>query len=146
MFDNENKKSTLCNFDRKSQKIRNRRRRRRKRTLIFWNKVLIQPSDAIYLVLMAVVSAQRWRSVLVSSTMERLVMPSFYFGPDSVGMASWRDWFSVLGFWEGEGREIGKREERQGSEGTAFWNKKKAGFVFIGFWKRFFFFFFKLFF
>ena len=28
-----------------------------------------------------VVSAQRWRSV----------MPSFYFGLDSVGMASWED-------------------------------------------------------
>ena len=42
------KKSTLCNFDRKSQKIRNRRRRR-KRPLIFWNKVLIQPSDGICL-------------------------------------------------------------------------------------------------
>ena len=126
-FDNEKKKkkSTLCNFDRKSQKIRNRRRRWRKRTLIFWNKVLIQPSDAIYPVLMVVVSAQRWRSV----------MPYFYFGPDIVGMASWRDWFSVLGFGEGEGREIEKREERQG---FAFWRKKKAGFVFIGFWKRFF--------
>ena len=74
---------------------------------------------------MVVVSAQRWRSV----------MPYFYFGPDIVGMASWRDWFSVLGFGEGEGREIEKREDRQG---FAFWRKKKAGFVFIGFWKRFF--------
>ena len=119
------KKSTLCNFDRKSQKIRNRRRRRRKQTLIFWKKVLIQPSDAICPVLMAVIRAQRWRSV----------MPSFYFKLDNVGMASWWDWFSMLGFGEGEGREIEKRREWQGS---AFWRKKKAGFVFIGFWKRFF--------
>ena len=74
---------------------------------------------------MAVVNAQRWR----------LVMPSFYFGSDNVGMASWWDWFLVLGFGEGKGREIEKKEERQGS---AFWRKKKAGFVFIGFWKRFF--------
>ena len=111
----------------KISKIRNsRRRRRRKQPLIFWNKVLIQPSNAICPVLMVVVSAQRWR----------LVMPSFYFGPDSVGMASWRDWFSVLGFGEGEGREIEKREDRQES---AFWRKKKVGFVFIRFWKRFFF-------
>ena len=65
-------------------------------------------------ILMAVVSTQRWRSVLVSSTMERSVMPSFNFVPDSVGMASGRDLFSVLGFGEGEGREIEKREERQG--------------------------------
>ena len=127
------KKSTLCNFDRKSQKIRNRRRRWRKRTLIFWNKVLIQPSDVICLILMAIISTQRWRSVLVSSTMERSMMPSFDFGPNSMGMASWWDWFSVLGFWEGEGREIEKREERQGSEGSAFWRKKKAGVVFFGF-------------
>ena len=42
----------------------------------------------------------------------------------------------MLGFGEGEGREIEKRREWQGS---AFWRKKKAGFVFIGFWKRFFF-------
>ena len=41
----------------------------------------------------------------------------------------------MLGFGEGEGREIEKREDRQG---FAFWRKKKAGFVFIGFWKRFF--------
>ena len=74
---------------------------------------------------MAVINAQRWR----------LVMPSFYFGSDNVGMASWWDWFLVLGFGEGKGREIEKKEERQGS---AFWRKKKAGFVFIGFWKRFF--------
>ena len=40
----------------------------------------------------------------------------------------------MLGFGEGKGREIEKREERQG---FAFWRKKKAGFVFIGFWKRF---------
>ena len=40
----------------------------------------------------------------------------------------------MLSFGEGKGREIEKREERQGS---AFWRKKKAGFVFIGFWKRF---------
>ena len=126
-IDNEKKKSTLCNFDQKSQKIR--RRRRRRRTLIFWNKVLIQPSDAICLVLMAVISTQRWKSMV----------PSFYFRPDSVRMAPWRDWFLVLGFGEGEGREIDKREERQGS---AFWRKKKAGFVFIRFWKRFFCFFF----
>ena len=33
----------------------------------------------------------------------------------------------MLGFGEGNGREIG----------SAFWRKKKAGFVFIGFWKRF---------
>ena len=126
-IDNEKKKSTLCNFDQKSQKIR--RRRRRRRTLIFWNKVLIQPSDAICLVLMAVISTQRWKSMV----------PSFYFRPDSVRMAPWRDWFLVLGFGEGEGREIDKREERQG---FAFWRKKKAGFVFIRFWKRFFCFFF----
>ena len=62
-------------------------------------------------------------------------MPSFYFGSDNVGMASWWDWFLVLGFGEGKGREIEKKEERQGS---AFWRKKKVGFVFIGFWKRFF--------
>ena len=47
----------------------------------------------------------------------------------------------MLGFWEGEGREIEKREERQGSEGSAFWRKKKAGVVYIGFFLRFFFFF-----
>ena len=41
----------------------------------------------------------------------------------------------MLGFGEGEGREIDKREERQG---FVFWRKKKTGFVFIGFWKRFF--------
>ena len=33
----------------------------------------------------------------------------------------------MLGFGEGKGREIG----------SGFWRKKKAGFVFIGFWKRF---------
>ena len=38
----------------------------------------------------------------------------------------------MLGFGEGNGREIG----------SAFWRKKKAGFVFIGFWKRFFLWFF----
>ena len=42
----------------------------------------------------------------------------------------------MLGFGEGEGREIEKREDRQES---AFWRKKKVGFVFIRFWKRFFF-------
>ena len=41
----------------------------------------------------------------------------------------------MLGFGEGEGREIEKRREWQGS---AFWRKKKASFVFIRFWKRFF--------
>ena len=40
-----------------------------------------------------------------------------------------------MGFGEGKGREIEKKEERQGS---AFWRKKKASFVFIRFWKRFF--------
>ena len=41
----------------------------------------------------------------------------------------------MLGFGEREGREIEKRREWQGS---AFWRKKKASFVFIRFWKRFF--------
>ena len=40
----------------------------------------------------------------------------------------------MLGFGEGEGREIDKREERQG---FVFWRKKKTGFGLIGFWKRF---------
>ena len=83
---------------------------------------------------MVVVSAQRWRSVLVNSSMERWVMPSFYFRPDSVEMASWRDWFSMLGFGEWEGREIEKREEWQ-SVGLRFGGRRRqrVGFVFIEF-------------
>ena len=41
----------------------------------------------------------------------------------------------MLGFGEGEGREIEKREEWQGS---AFWGKKKVGFVFGWVWFGFF--------
>ena len=58
----------------------------------------------------------------MSSIVERSVMPSFYFGPESVGMTSWQDWFLVLGFGEEEAREIEKRKERQGS---LFWRKKE---------------------
>ena len=85
---------------------------------------------------MVVVSAQRWRLVLVSSPMERLMMPSFNFRPDSVGMASGRDLFSMLGFGEGEGREIEKKEELQ-SMGLCFGGRRRLV-AFIGFWKRFF--------
>ena len=87
---------------------------------------------------MAVIAAQRWRSVLVSSTMERSVMPSFNFGPDNVGMASWQDLFSMLGFGEGEDREIEKREERQ-SMGMRFGGRRRLVLHLSGFGKDFFF-------
>ena len=94
---------------------------------------------------MAVIGAQRWRSVLVSSTMERPVMPSFNFGPDSLGMASWQDLFSMLGFGEGEDREIEKREERQ-SMGMCFGGRRRLVLHLSGFGKDFFFFAFMFFF
>ena len=86
---------------------------------------------------MAVIGAQRWRLVLVSSTMERLVMPSFNFGPDSVGMAYWQDLFSMLGFGEGEDREIEKREECQ-SMGMRFGGRRRLVLHLSGFGKDFF--------
>ena len=62
-------------------------------------------------------------------------MPSFYFGSDSVGMASWWDWFLVLGFGEGKGREIEKKEERQG---LRFGGKRRLVLYLSGFGKDFF--------
>ena len=71
----------------------------------------------------------------MSSTMERSVIPSFNFEPDSMGMASWRDLFSMSGFGEGEGREIEKKEELQGM-GLCLGGRRRLV-AFIGFWKRF---------
>ena len=69
--------------------------------------------------------------------MERLVMPSFNFGPDSVGMASWQDLFSMLGFGEREDREIEKREECQ-SMGMRFGGRRRLVLHLSGFGKDFF--------
>ena len=69
--------------------------------------------------------------------MERSVMPSFNFGPDSVGMGFWRDLFSVLGFGEEEDREIEKREERQ-SMGMRFGGRRRLVLHLSGFGKDFF--------
>ena len=69
--------------------------------------------------------------------MERSVMPSFNFGPDSVGMASWQDLFSMLGFGEGEDKEIEKREECQ-SIGMRFGGRRRLVLHLSGFGKDFF--------
>ena len=60
-------------------------------------------------------------------------------------MASWRDLFSVLGFGEGEDREIEKREERQ-SMGMCFGGRRRLVLHLSGFGKDFFFFAFMFFF
>ena len=60
-------------------------------------------------------------------------------------MASWRDLFSVLGFGEGEDREIEKREEQQ-SMGMCFGGRRRLVLHLSGFGKDFFFFAFMYFF
>ena len=60
-------------------------------------------------------------------------------------MASWRDLFSVLGFGEGEDREIEKREEWQ-SMGMCFGGRRRLVLHLSGFGKDFFFFAFMFFF